>query len=296
MVNALNRILLCVGVVLLSLCSPVLAQDSAGTPLALTAAQETVVENAFKAGNQALGRKQYARAVIEYKKLLAVLPEETSTLWNCGMASFFDGDYATSVQCWKRLRTIFARKPGDDPSFTVAKVSAKLIQTYQAMGDKPGRDKERAALVKLRSGKTDAALTKQSSFCCDQFIVDGKSVFAYDYFALTGKLGIRYDFIVTKPDGTQDYHIALECNPTTNSIGRELGDINANERLFSIDGFYDSGRKHRTFAFLKASAPKLPTDPTAANPAPPYETVKEIIVMVIQGKIESTSGSASAKP
>lgn len=291
------RFVACVGVTaaLFALSSPVAAQKAGGPPPTLSAAQEAAAEKAFQAANQALEQKRYAEAVTEYKKVLALLPNDVSTLWNCGMAAFSAKDYPTSLQCWKRLRPLLPRVP-DDETFTVAKVSAKLIQVYQAMGDKPARDKERAGLVLLRNSKVDPGLTKQNSFCCDQFIVDGKSIFAYDHFALTGKLGIRYDFLVTKPDGTVDYRISLECNPDTNAMSRELGEIKPNERLFSIDGFYDGGRRHRTFGFLLAKAAKLPADPTAANPAPPYETVKSLVIKVIQGKIEAASGSTSDKP
>ncbi len=279
------------------LSSPVAAQETRGSSLdSLSPAKRAALDVAFKNGNDALAQKKYAEAVMEYKKVLALVPDETSTLWNCGMASFSAKDYVTSVQCWKRLRTLVPPVPEEDDSFTVAKVSAKLIQAYQAMGDQPARNQERVALVKLRNSKVDPALIKRSAFCCDQFTVDGKSVFAYDYFALTGKLGIRYDFVVTKPDGTMDYHVALECNPNDNALAHELHEIKPNERMFSIDGFYNGGRTHRTFGFLQVSAPKLPTDRTAVNPAPPYETVKKLVVSVLQGKIQSITSSTSGKP
>jgi tetratricopeptide (TPR) repeat protein len=291
------RIIACVGATaaLFTLCHPAVAQKTGGPPPALTATQEAAAQKAFQAANQALEQKRYAEAVTEYKKVLALLPDDTSTLWNCGMAAYSAKDYPTSLQCWKRLRSLLPRVP-DDETFTVAKVSAKLIQVYQSMGDKPAREKERAALVLLRNSKVDPALTKQSSFCCDQFTVDGKSVFAYDHFALTGKLSIRYEFLVTKPEGTVDYRVVLECNPDTNALSRELGEIKPNERLFSVDGFYDGGRTHRTFGFLLAKAAKLPADPTAANPAPPYETVKALVIQVIHGKIKTVTSSTSDKP
>lgn len=273
--------------------SPAVAQND------LTPEQQAAVDRAFTAGTDALTKQKYANAVTEFKKVLLVVPDETSTLWNCGTAAFFAHDYPTSLQCWQRLRPLAARIDSDSPdakTFTAAKVTAKLIQVYQAMGDRTARNRERAALVQLRASRTDPALTEQDSFCCDQFTVGGKRVFAYDYFALTGRFGVRYDFVVTKPDGTMDYHLQLECGPDDNAMAHETKEIKPNQRLFSLDGYYDRGRLHRTFVYFSASAPKLSTDPKAPEPSPAYEAVKAVVIRVIQGKVPSLTSSYSGKP
>ena len=277
-----------------------MAQNKPESPLdSLPPEKRQAVETAFKVGSEEFQQNHYDKALIEYKKVLAIMPDDISILWNCGTASFFAKEYPFSLQCWQRLRVLIPQvigAPQEGDTFTVAKVTGKMIQVYQAMGDKAGRDKERAVLVQMRKSHTDPSLTKKKSFCCDQFTVEGKSVLAYDYFALTGKFGVRYDFVVTKPDGKMDYHIELECSPDDNSLAHTMKEIKPNERLFSLDGLYEEGRFHRTFGFLKASASKLPADATAAEPAPSYETVKSLVIQIIQGKIKSQSSSSAGKP
>lgn len=224
------------------------------------------VDKKFEAANKLLEEKRYAEALTHYKTLLATQPDDKAVLWNAGLAASLSKDYAAALPLWKHLKEL-------DP--TNGRIGAKLVQVYQATGDRKARAEERKALVMLRKSGKDPDLAKKPSFCCEMFTVNGVDVYAYDFFALTGKFARRYDFLVLKPDGALDYRLTLESDEADNSLARELHQIKPNERIFTLDGYY--GETHKTFKFYTHEIS--------------YEEARADVVSVIEGKIKKQSSS-----
>lgn len=154
---------------------------------------------------------------------------------------------------------------------------AKLVQTWQALGKKDERDAERAELVKLHQTTQDEEFKKTSFFCMDQFETSGKKLMVFEYFKLTGDRAMRYKFYILKPDGGTDYYISLGSYEMTTAIARETGGIGKDQRLFHLDGYYDEGRRHRTFGMFKKE--------------PSYEETKQMVVDILAGKMNAMSGT-----
>jgi len=229
----------------------------------------------FQGANKLLEEKHYAEALVQYKILLATLPDDPGVLWNAGIAASLGKDYVAALPLWKHLKAL-------DPKD--ARVRAKLIQVYQATNDHKSRAEERKALVDLRKSGKDAELAKQPSFCCDMFTAKDLTVYAYDYFALTGQFARRYDFLILKPDGTTDYRITLESDQLETDMAREMHEIKATERLFTLDGYYEQGKVHKTFAFYRSEIS--------------YDEAKAAVVRVLEGKtkvLSSTTRPATPK-
>lgn len=254
---------------------PLAAQTPASPPPPPSAEQKTAADKAFAAGNEHLQNKRHADALAAYRKALALLPNEPALLWNGGMSAFFAKEYQTAAELWKRLKVV---EPGN------GSVRAKLIQAYQAAGDTKNRDAEHAALLALRKSSAPAGseLAKQEAFCRDQFSAGGQPVFAYEHYELVGARALRYNFLVLKPDGTTSFRVSLGSYKDTNDIARELGDIKPGQRLFHLDGYYENGRVHKTFAFFTAE--------------PSYDVIKAQVIAILEGKKAALSGSKQAAP
>jgi tetratricopeptide (TPR) repeat protein len=226
------------------------------------------IEKTFEAANKLLEEQHYSEALAQYKTLLATQPDDAAVLWNAGLAASLGSNYKEALPLWQHLKTI-------DPKN--GKVRAKLLQVYQATGDRKARAEERAALIALRKSGKDPALAKEPCFCCDRFTTKGLTVYAYDYFALTGKFARRYDFLILKPDGTQDYRLTLESDEADTEMARELHEIKANERIFTLDGYYEQGRVHKTFNFYQKEIS--------------YDEAKADVMRAVEGKTKVLSSS-----
>ncbi len=231
-------------------------------------------ERAFKEGNALLEQGKYAPALARYKEAAVLRPDDSSLLWNGGMAAFFAGDYPTAVAWWSRQKTL---EPDN------WRVRVKLIQAYQAAGRGPERDAERRSLIALRQAGTLKDLAAEERFCRDQFFHANKRVFAYEHFALVGERALRYNFLVFSPGkDALDFRVSLGSYKTTNDIAREVGGIKPGQRLFHLDGYYENGRAHRTFGFFT-------TEPT-------YDAMRAQVLRILEGKVKAVSSSRRGKP
>lgn len=221
-------------------------------------------------------KREYEQALTAYKRGLATAPNDSSLLWNGGMAGYLSSDYASALALWQRLKK---KEPRD------GNVRAKLIQTHQAMKKRGERDTERAQLFALRAEvkkeNPEAEALKQKQYCRDQFTAAGRRVFAYEFFELEGPMARRYKFtILQKGADTEDFNISLGSYETTNAFMRERGDLKPGQRVFHLDGYYPRGI-HKTFGFFVTE--------------PSYDQTREMIEKILAGKQQPISSSAPGK-
>src|SRR5947209_8524147 len=168
---------------------------------------------AFKAGNDLLEQHKPAEALLKYKAGLALEPDDTSLLYNAGLAAFSSGDYVSASGFWKHLK---------DLDRLDWRTRAKLVQTYQALNKTPERNAERAELFALRKSGESEELSKAIEYCREQFAVNGQKVMAFEEFELKGERALRYVFSVLNQEGNrEEYRISLGSYDTTNAIWHE---------------------------------------------------------------------------
>jgi len=187
--------------------------------------------------------------------------DESSRLWNAGLAAFNKKKYERAARFWSRDKKL-------NPENWL--IRAKLIQAYQALGTWGFREAERAELMKLRQSGTVETLSQAKRYCRDQFVVKGKKVLAFEYFELEGEHPIRYAFSVRKKsEDAEESLIMLGSYDEVNAFAVQLGTIKAGERIFHLD----SGNK--TYAFY--------------IPEPLYDEVRKKVMLVVEGKAKEIS-------
>ena len=235
--------------------------------------KEEKVDRLVQDGRRLMDEKRYAEAHKKFVEALAIIPDGTGSLYNGGLAAYLSGDFKEAIRLWERLVEV-------DPEDWEG--HAKLVQAYQATGDRERRDRHRDTLFDLRRQGVDEELSKMKSYRRDQFDVEGMRVLAFESFALEGNHAELYSFIVLKPGTTEeDYHISLGSDETTNKVAHELGEIGPNDRLFLLEGYYPDGSQ-RLFGMLKN--------------APPYETVRDKVVEILKRKEKPPGGGENKKP
>lgn len=241
-------------------------------------AQDTTVprnaDEAFRAGNALMSEKKYCEALTHYKEGLTSSPDDTSLLYNGGLAAFQCKQYPAAVDLWGHLK-------GLDPSDWQTR--AKLIQAYQAVGKLPEREEERNALFDLRKRDSSGDLAKQVEYCRDQFEAAGEKVMAFEYFELKGKRAVRYVFsIIDESKQEEKYRLSLGSYDLTNAIWHETTKPRPKDtdRLFHLDGYYDWG--HATYGMY--------------FPEPSYDEVRTAVIEILEKKKNPLSTSTNLAP
>ncbi|MBB5353953.1 tetratricopeptide (TPR) repeat protein [Haloferula luteola] len=203
----------------------------------------------------------------DFKKALEEDPNDRSALYNFGMASYMDEDYAQAIDSWQRLEKL---EPAD------WQLKAKLIQAYWAAGQ---HDKAEATIGELRAarsaGKSDE-LKKQTFFIRDQFVVGEFRVFTLEYFDLAGERPLLWKFILRSGDKAASRYFSLGSYDSTNEFMRTNGDLKPDERAFHLDG-YSSNGDHQTFSFFRER--------------PKYEAVRSQVIEILHGKRSEISST-----
>lgn len=265
----------------LALASPAGAQSQPLTPLAAVSPgpQAEDPRVMFDRANALLEARKYAEALAEYKKLLELDPGRPGPLWNGGMAAFALKEYRTAADYFQRFK---AADPNNGMGF------AKLVQTYEALGDAAARDAERIALRALhKSGKDESSLAKRDAFCRDQYTVGGKTIFAYEKFEFRPRVedkdvhlfAARYDFVVVEPDDTQSCRIEVGWDEPT----KKRDGTFAPGGSFYFDAYYPTGEwRRRTFGLFESEMT--------------YAECKAWVGQILAGKAPQTGGQVrSAK-
>ena len=241
---------------------------------------DAAIEAAFKAGNAAMEKREYAAALKQYRIVLAAEPDAPSSLWNGGTAAFFTGEFEAAMLYFTRLQK---QEPKDGA------LLAKRIQTAQQLEDFKTRDALRAQIFALReSGEDESGYTKKPSYCRDQFFVgtgaDKNQVLAFEYWKLeplSGDkkkpyLGRVYEFYVVAPDDKT--RVRIECGWSQLEAKADGSFVPATElNGFYYDAYYPTG------PWARLSFGLVPQQPT-------YEAAKAQVIAIIEGKATAGSG------
>src|SRR5215831_3999486 len=63
-------------------------------------------DKAFNAANELMKQHKPAEALIRYEEALAIVPDDTSTLFNAGLAAFLSNNFSRAADWWKRLKAL----------------------------------------------------------------------------------------------------------------------------------------------------------------------------------------------
>jgi len=234
-----------------------------------TASSKRDPEEAFRSGNSLMNQKKYCDALTQYKRGLESTSEDTSLLYNGGLAAYKCKQYGEALDLWSRLKVL----DSDD-----WQTRAKLIQAYQGLGKLQERDAERAALFELRRRDPNGDLAKLTEYCRDQFEAGGEKIMVFEQFELKGDRVLRYVFSVLDETGEKEkYRLSLGSYETTNSVWRETTKPRPKEgeRLFHLDGYYDWG--HATYGMF--------------SPEPTYDQVRSTVIEILEKKRNPVSTS-----
>jgi len=232
-----------------------------------TPQDEAAAEIAFKDGNDLMQQRKYKEALARYQEGLAKTPDGPELLFNGGLAAFMSQDFATAEKLWKSLTEL-------DPDDWHAR--AKLVQTYQALGDMKARDDQRRKLLDLRKSGKLGDLKKLDFYCREQFEAAGKKLMVFEHFELKGERALRYVFSVLDDSGEgEEFRISLGSYETTNLIAVETGGVKKGDLLFHLDGYYKWG--HATYGFF--------------TPEPSYDEVRKIVIGILEKKTQPQSQS-----
>lgn len=247
-----------------SMASPGFSQQVADTKGAAQDADE-----AFRSGSALMAEKKYSEALTRYQDGLKSNPDDSSLLYDGGLAAFQCKQYAVALNLWTRLKSL---EPGD------WQTRAKLIQTHQALGEFSERDAERLALFDLRKRDPNGELAKQVEYCRDQFEAGGETVMVFEDFELKGDRALRYVFSVLDESQTREkYRLSLGSYDTTNAAWHETTNPRPKDtdRLFHLDGYYDWG--HATYEMYFSE--------------PSYDQIRTAVIEVLEKKKNPVSVS-----
>jgi tetratricopeptide (TPR) repeat protein len=215
--------------------------------------------------------KKYPEALQAYKEALEKDPKNPALLYNAGMMAYFCAKPKEAAELWSQVKAL-------DPNDW--RVRAKLVQAHEAAGDTKKRDAEREELFKLRKNTADKELKSVKHYCRDQFSVGKERVMVFEYFELEGDEPVRLSFLVSESD-EQDVQsrYTLGSYRLTNEFAKELKQIKPDQRLFHLDGYFNGGRSHRTYAFFVDE--------------PKYDAIKAAVKEILAGKRKPVSGTDS---
>jgi len=182
------------------------------------------------------------------------------------------GQLCQNLEKYEEAQGAFLLLVENDPSDWRA--LAKTIQLHQALSQFEQRDVQREKLFDMRSVGDNESLTDKEFYCREQFSAEGEDVMVMEYFELKGDMAVRYSFVVLDETGKKKYKISLGSYDSTNDICRELGEIEKDQRLFHLDGYF-AGGAHKTYGFFTNE--------------PPYEEVRSAVIEVLAGRHQAIS-------
>lgn len=228
-------------------------------------AEEQTPQAKFNQALKLMEANKYVEALPLLDYLRANYPT-ASVYWNLGIVATETGDYSKALQAWLAYRKA-------DPGRWQAR--AKLVQTYQALGDIEKRDSERAALFALWQANTVSDLSSQQMYCREQFRVDGHKVLALEFFKPFSPAMVVYSFVVVNSAGETEYRVSLGSDDVSNEIALELGDRTKDVRDYYLDLYRQN--YHATYGMYQGQ--------------PSYEIAREGAVGAISGKSKPMSSS-----
>jgi len=237
------------------------------TAVAEKTPEKLSTEAAFKIATELMGKLDYKRAIPYLTRVQSDLPVDSSVLWNLGLAFAATGEHAKAIETWQSYRKI---APDDWAA------RAKLVQSYQALGDTKARDEEIKSLYEYRKNSPDPKVNTAPRFCREQAVMGKRSVFVFEYFSPSGDRQQFLHFCVLNKKGEIDYYISLGSYDATTEIAQELGEIPKDGRMYHLDEYTDN--RHATYAFFKTK--------------PDYDEVRSVVLSVLEGQLKPTSSTS----
>ena len=226
----------------------------------------------YKLAMSYIASNQQTKAVPLLEQVTQAAPDDINAFYNLGQTCQNLGQTEKALNAFEQVVKL---EPRDWQAL------AKTVQLNQALGRTEQRDKQREAIFKLRKTGVIKSLNEEPLYCRDQFSAGGEKVMAFEYFELKGEMAVRYSFNILDETGqNQKFRISLGSYDMTNAISREQGELAEGERLFHLDGYYPGGM-HRTFGFFDDGEPD-------------YDTVKKMVIEILEGDRSSISSSAPA--
>jgi tetratricopeptide (TPR) repeat protein len=115
-------------------------------------------------------------AIAEFNTAFRLDPENVDAPYNAAQGLYLLGRFEEALANWRAVKKI---TPND------FQTERKILQALNALG----RDAEAAAsreeVLRIRREGKDPAARDAAEFCFDQFVVDGRRVFAYEPFVLS---------------------------------------------------------------------------------------------------------------
>src|SRR5262245_24405593 len=223
-------------------------------------------EEAFSRGFELLGAGRHAEARTYFMVVVAKVPDHSPTLWNLGLINAAIGEHAEALKYWLAYRRVA-------PDWNV---QAKLVQTYQALGDVAARDRERQALYDLRAAAPRGSeLAQLFSYVRERIRAGGQMIFAYEVFEPTGHRMIVYRFSVRESEEREAYALSLGSYRGAQEARWQITEPPPDRRIYHLDGYWPGGA-HATYDFYKGM--------------PSYETIRAVVIEVLEGRRRPISG------
>ena len=224
------------------------------------------VRRLYQSAVAAADSSDLRRAIAITDSLLQQDSTVIDALWNLGIWHGTLDEPQEALAAWLAYR---ARDSTD------WHVEAKLIQTYQALGDLPRRDSALAGLLTHRAHSGDPEFQKAASFCREQGSIEGRRVMAFQTFEPQGDRMVFVTFYLIDSEGRDTARISLGSYDFTTSIAREAGEIGPGDRMYHLD--YYAGRFHATYGFFRVQ--------------PSYDELRTLVASILRGDLAPVSSS-----
>jgi Tetratricopeptide repeat len=250
----------------------------------LTPAQK----EAFAAAAKPFAAQHFAEALTQLKPLLAAAPEGSPAqiliAKYTAEAEIDTGDRDDAVALLKPIQAAF---PNDWQARSL------LARAYAEAGDKTQRDAELAAVVALHKANPDTPVGKATQILLEHdALTNGGSVSIWYSLEPWGRYKTYVYSRVFDKDGNQTLRVTLESSDFDQPMwAKNHADLAAKgERMFSMDGYGPDQKlpngqitqSHMTFGFFDGQ--------------PPYDTTRERILKIAEGKQGPMSRMDSGSP
>ena len=142
-------------------------------------------------GNQKMEARDFAGALIEYRAGLGLEPQNSSLLFNAGLAAYECQQFDLARTYWKQFHQL---KPDDSRGFS------KLIQAEQALGNEAAVKTLSAQLRQWASTTKDPRFAKDPFFVRHQFDSSGRHFMVFEHLHPDPNARDHFwDIVVQKP-------------------------------------------------------------------------------------------------
>jgi Tfp pilus assembly protein PilF len=208
------------------------------------------------------------RAEKHYLAALEQEPDDLDSNYNLGQLYQNTSQHRLAIRYFSRIIELDA---------TEWRAIAKIVQESEALGEIEARNAAIDRIYEVWREGVSKELQDQGFYIREQKQVEGGKLFVLEYFELRGNRARKFVFKLQDPaTGQIKFDVSLGSYDETTQISRELGNIEADERIYHLDGYGPNG-SHYTFAFFDAP--------------PEYEVVREMALKALSGELSAISST-----